>query len=197
MQQITWVRPRCTSYVHLFTPWHCLPENFLIRSGSRSSRRTRRTMYSYSLSLPWASVFHFCAYLFFFDNYILSLIPPSLCCWFMSQIYIYIYIYTHTHTYIYIFLIPMLCHRLSSRVEPILHSRRLQFRKGGRHESNTCNLSLQAFISESHSVAQSCPILCDPMDCCPPGSSVHGDSPGKHTGVGCHALLQGIFPIQG
>ena len=27
--------------------------------------------------------------------------------------------------------------------------------------------------------------------------SVHGDSPGKNTGVGCHALLQGIFPTQG
>ena len=36
---------------------------------------------------------------------------------------------------------------------------------------------------------QSCPTLCDPMDCCPPGSS--------NTGVGCHTLLQGIFPIQG
>ena len=30
-----------------------------------------------------------------------------------------------------------------------------------------------------------------------PGSSVHGDSPGKNTGVSCHALLQGIFPTQG
>ena len=30
-----------------------------------------------------------------------------------------------------------------------------------------------------------------------PGSSVHGDSPGKNTVVGCQALLQGIFPIQG
>ena len=29
------------------------------------------------------------------------------------------------------------------------------------------------------------------------GSSVHGDSPGKNTGVGCHALLQRIFPMQG
>ena len=29
------------------------------------------------------------------------------------------------------------------------------------------------------------------------GSSVHGDSPGKNTGVDCHALLQGIFPTQG
>ena len=30
-----------------------------------------------------------------------------------------------------------------------------------------------------------------------PGSSVHGDSPGKNTGVGCHTLLQRIFPTQG
>ena len=28
-------------------------------------------------------------------------------------------------------------------------------------------------------------------------SSVHGDSPDKNTGVGCHALLQKIFQIQG
>ena len=35
------------------------------------------------------------------------------------------------------------------------------------------------------------------MYCSLPGSSVHGDSPGKNTGVGCHDLLQGIFPIQG
>ena len=34
-------------------------------------------------------------------------------------------------------------------------------------------------------------------DCGPPSSSVHGDSPGKNTGVGCHALLQGILPTQG
>ena len=30
-----------------------------------------------------------------------------------------------------------------------------------------------------------------------PGSSVHGDSPDKNTGVGGHAFLQGIFPTQG
>ena len=44
---------------------------------------------------------------------------------------------------------------------------------------------------------QSFPTLCDPLGCSPPGSSVHGESPGKNTEVGCHALLQGIFPIQG
>ena len=51
-------------------------------------------------------------------------------------------------------------------------------------------------------VAQSCLTLCDP------GSSVHGirrgptrllcpwNSPGKNPGVGCHSLLQRIFPTQ-
>ena len=46
-------------------------------------------------------------------------------------------------------------------------------------------------------VAQSCLTLCDPMNCNPPGSSVHADSPGKNTEVGCHDLCQGIFPTQG
>ena len=46
-------------------------------------------------------------------------------------------------------------------------------------------------------VTQLCPSLCDPTDCSLPGSSIHGDCPGKSTGVGCHALLQGIFPTQG
>ena len=36
-----------------------------------------------------------------------------------------------------------------------------------------------------------------PMDCSLPGSSVLGASPGKNTGVGCHAILQGIFLTQG
>ena len=36
-----------------------------------------------------------------------------------------------------------------------------------------------------------------PQGCRPPGPSVHGDSPGKNTGVGSHARLQGIFPTQG
>ena len=45
--------------------------------------------------------------------------------------------------------------------------------------------------------AQSCLTLCNPIDCSPPGSSVHGDSPGKNTGVGCHFLIQGIFMTPG
>ena len=45
----------------------------------------------------------------------------------------------------------------------------------------------------SHSIIT----VCDSMDCSPFSSSVHGDSPGKNTGVGCHTLLQVIFPTQG
>ena len=45
-------------------------------------------------------------------------------------------------------------------------------------------------------IVQSCLTL-QLLDCNLPGSSVHGDSPDKNTGVGCHALLQGTFPTQG
>ena len=38
---------------------------------------------------------------------------------------------------------------------------------------------------------QSCPALCNHMDCSSLGSSVHGDSPGKNTGVGCIACSRG------
>ena len=46
-------------------------------------------------------------------------------------------------------------------------------------------------------VAQSRWTLCDPMDGSLPGFASHGIFPGKNTGVGCHFLLQGIFPTQG
>ena len=45
-------------------------------------------------------------------------------------------------------------------------------------------------------VTQSCPTLCDPMNCSPPGFSAHGDSPGKNTGLSSLSLLQGIFLTQ-
>ena len=47
------------------------------------------------------------------------------------------------------------------------------------------------------SVTQSYLILCDPVDCSSTGSSAYGIFPGKNTGVGLHALLQGFFPTQG
>ena len=39
-------------------------------------------------------------------------------------------------------------------------------------------------------VTQLCPTLCDPVVC-------PWNSPGKNTGMGCHFLLQGIFPTHG
>ena len=46
-------------------------------------------------------------------------------------------------------------------------------------------------VNSESEVAQSCPTLCNPMDCSP------RNLPGKSTGVGCHFLLQGIFLTQG
>ena len=45
-------------------------------------------------------------------------------------------------------------------------------------------------------VTRPCPTLYNPIDCSLSGSSVRRDSPGKNVEVGCHALLQGIFPTQ-
>ena len=77
----------------------------------------------------------------------------------------------------------------------------------GKNTGVGCHFLLQCMKVKSESeVAQSCPTLCDPMDCSPPGSSVHGifqarvlewgaiylhpwDFPGKNTGVGCYCLL--------
>jgi len=58
------------------------------------------------------------------------------------------------------------------------------------------NIETTLCVSENDTVErhtkslQSCPTLCDTMDFSLPGSSVHGDSPGKNTGVACHFLLQ-------
>ena len=45
----------------------------------------------------------------------------------------------------------------------------------GKNTGVGCHFLLQCMKVKSESeVAQSCPTLCDPMDCSPPGSSVHG-----------------------
>ena len=70
------------------------------------------------------------------------------------------------------------------------------------HHQRLCPLVCKP-VCKSHAwhvlclVTESCLTLCNPMDCSPPGSIVHGDSPGTNTGVGCRALLQGIFLAQG
>ena len=46
-------------------------------------------------------------------------------------------------------------------------------------------------------VAKSCSILLQPLGLWPARLFCPRDFPGKNTGVGCHFLLQGIFPTQG
>ena len=55
-------------------------------------------------------------------------------------------------------------------------------------------LVLSQTFSAAYVHAQSCLTLCDPMGCSPPSFSVHGNFPGKTTGMGCYFLVQGIFP---
>ena len=49
-----------------------------------------------------------------------------------------------------------------------------------------CAQSLQSFLT-----------LCDPRDCIACQAPLSMGFSGKNTGVGCQALLQGIFPTQG
>ena len=70
------------------------------------------------------------------------------------------------------------------------------FALGGTCVLACCTYVAQNTCAVSRLVAQSFLTFCNPMDCSPPGSSVHEDSPGKKSGVGCHALLQWVFPTR-
>ena len=79
-------------------------------------------------------------------------------------------------------------HRWPNNVMSVLEPQHTNF---GVHDSAIASIYVLCLVGQSR------PTLCDPMECSPPGFSVHKDSPGKNTGVDCHALLQGIFPTQG
>ena len=77
------------------------------------------------------------------------------------------------------------------------------FSSGFRLEAGGCgwytvsrNNQTLNFLPGCCLVASSCLTLCDTMGCSSPGKSVHGESAGENTGVGCHAHLQGIFLTQ-
>ena len=67
----------------------------------------------------------------------------------------------------------------------IISYRSIHVEVNGRFHTSLCSVT-QSFLT-----------LCDPMDCSPPGSSVYVIFQARNIGVGCHVLLQGIFPIQG
>ena len=69
--------------------------------------------------------------------------------------------------------------------ETVGSSRKIEFVRRRRENVCVCTL-LQLFLT-----------LCSPMDCSPPGSSVHGISQARTLEWDCHFLPQGIFPTQG
>ena len=91
--------------------------------------------------------------------------------------------------------IGMGCHFLFQGIFPtqglnpgFLHCRWILYHLSHQRSPLNCSVCL---------VIQSYSTLCDTIDYSPRGSSVHVDSPDKNTGVGCHALLQEVFPTQG
>ena len=88
-------------------------------------------------------------------------------------------IHTHTHTK------PTCPHGISLHTWKWSHPK-----SNNRNIINRPLLLILAYV-------QSCPTLCNPMDCSPPGSSSPWYFPGRNTEVGCHFFLQGIFLTQG
>ena len=75
--------------------------------------------------------------------------------------------------------------------------REMQIKTTMRYHLTLGKMAIIKKIYKSCLVPQSCPSLWNPVDCSPPGFSVHGDFLGMNTGVGCHALLWVIFTTQG
>ena len=78
----------------------------------------------------------------------------------------------------------------------VLHSKQLLSFIRGIFMNNSLDYPFEAIRCQSE-VAQSCLTLCDPMDCSPPGSFVHEDSPGKNTGVELPFPPPGYLPNPG
>ena len=90
------------------------------------------------------------------------------------------YIHTHTNTHAYTYTTAAAAKSLQSY--PTLQPHRRQptrlphpWDSPGKNTGVGCHFPLQCMKVKSESeVAQSYPTLCDPMDCSPPGSSIHG-----------------------
>ena len=66
------------------------------------------------------------------------------------------------------------------------------------HQEDISRSCCRKTCEHACSVPQLCLTLSNnPMDCSPPGSSVHGDSPGKNTRVRCHSFLRRIVSTRG
>ena len=81
----------------------------------------------------------------------------------------FVIVYTHIHIYTYVYICVYTCMHVCTHT--YMH---------------ICIYTIHTKVK----VAQSCPTLCDFMDC-------PWNSPGQNTGVGSLSLLQGISPTQG
>ena len=65
---------------------------------------------------------------------------------------------------------------------------------------NKPSMTIYTHIRNIHICVLTCAVISNSLHPCrlyPTSLLYHGNSPGKNTGVGCHALPQGIFPTQG
>ena len=76
---------------------------------------------------------------------------------------------------LFLFLLLLLLSRFSRVQLCATHRRQPTWVSPGKNTGVGCHFLLQCMKVKSESeVTQSCPTLSDPMDCSPPGSSVHG-----------------------
>ena len=90
-----------------------------------------------------------------------------------------------------------LCSSVSKNKKPnqIMSRRPKQVFLQGRHTDS--QEAHEKMLNSESEVAQSCPTLCDPMDCSLPGFSVHGIVQARVLEWVAIAFSQGIFPTQG
>ena len=94
-------------------------------------------------------------------------------------------------------LVALLWWQVAHILRHFFEGKRNSFWRKGAWGATFCRADADSFASCAFKSLQSCPTLCNPMGCSPPGSSVHGILQARmNTGVHCHTLLQ-IFPTQG
>ena len=99
--------------------------------------------------------------------------------------------FTHGRVYISVLLfqfIPLSFPSVSTVFS--LHLRSYSCPKNNFGMGNTCMPVVDSCwcVAAPMKWSQSCPTLCDPIDCSPLRLLCPWDSPGKNTGVGCHFL---------
>ena len=83
--------------------------------------------------------------------------------------------------------------RLCATPEMTAHQAPRPWDSPGKNTGVGCHFLLQCIKVKSESdVAQSCPTLHYPMDCSPPGSSIHGIFQARALEWGCHRLLRPV-----